>query len=176
MPAGRVTAYEFGPYRVDSLSRSVLRLGEMTPLPPKAVDVLLELVKQAGSVVGKQALIERVWPETFVEEANLNQMIFLLRRAFEDGAGCEYITTVPRRGYRFTADVRMIEIPHRIEFFGDLAQLSLAASVIAHQNDVPKAVDDQLLGHLFVDEAFVGHRVQHDVAAIAAERRVVERR
>jgi adenylate cyclase len=123
MPAGRVTAYEFGPYRVDSLSRSVLRRGEMTPLPPKAVDVLLELVKQAGSVVGKQALIERVWPETFVEEANLNQMIFLLRRAFEDGAGCEYITTVPRRGYRFTADVRMIEIPHRIE---SIAVLPLA--------------------------------------------------
>jgi TolB-like protein/tetratricopeptide (TPR) repeat protein len=117
------TAYEFGPYRVDPAGRCLQRLGELIALPPKAVDVLLELVKQPGTVVTKRDLIEKVWPETFVEEANLNQMIFLLRRAFGDRAGDAHITTVPRRGYRFTAEVRTVESPHRIE---SIAVLPLA--------------------------------------------------
>ncbi len=111
MLALRTTVYEFGPYRVDPVGRSLQRLGEVIPLPPKAVDVLLELVKRPGAVAGKQDLMEAVWPETFVEDANLNQMIFLLRQAFGD----EYIATVPRRGYRFTAEVREAEVPCRIE-------------------------------------------------------------
>ena len=67
-----------------------IRLGEAwnageksSRLPPKAVEVLAELVKRPGEVVGKKELMETVWPETFVEEANLNQMVFLLRRALE---------------------------------------------------------------------------------------------
>ena len=111
MLALHTTVYEFGPYRVDPLGRSLLRLGELVSLPPKAVDVLLELVKRPGIVVGKQDLMEAVWPETFVEDANLNQMIFLLRQA----CGDEYIATVPRRGYRFTAEVGKAEVPCRIE-------------------------------------------------------------
>jgi DNA-binding winged helix-turn-helix (wHTH) protein len=111
MPALRTTVYEFGQYRLDPLSRSLQRLGETIALPPKAVEVLLELVKRPGIVGGKQDLMKAVWPDTFVEEANLNQMIFLLRRALGD----QCIATVPRRGYRFTADVRMVEIPCRIE-------------------------------------------------------------
>jgi TolB-like protein len=74
-------------------------------------------------VIGKPELIEAVWPETIVEEANLNQMIFLLRRAFGEDSTSGYIATVPRRGYRFTAGVRMIEIPCRIE---SIAVLPLA--------------------------------------------------
>jgi DNA-binding winged helix-turn-helix (wHTH) protein len=124
----RSTAYEFGPYRLDPLGRSLLRRGEVIALPPKAVEVLVQLVRHPGNVVGKQELIESVWPETIVEEANLNQMIFLLRRAFGsdggngNGAG-EYIATIPRRGYRFTAGVRTVEIPCRIE---SIAVLPLA--------------------------------------------------
>ncbi|MHB8723231.1 MAG: winged helix-turn-helix domain-containing tetratricopeptide repeat protein [Steroidobacteraceae bacterium] len=119
----RATAYEFGPYRLDPLGRSLLRGGELVPLPPKAVEVLTELVRKPGSVVGKPELIEAVWPATFVEEANLNQMIFLLRRAFGDDGGGEYIATVPRRGYRFTAGVREVEVPCRL---GSIAVLPLA--------------------------------------------------
>jgi len=63
--------------------------------------------------------MEAVWPETFVEDANLNQMIFLLRQAFGD----DYIATVPRRGYRFTAEVHTAQIPCRIE---SIAVLPLA--------------------------------------------------
>lgn len=119
MPALHTTVYEFGPYRVDPLGRSLQRLGEVISLPPKAVEVLLELVKRPGIVAGKQDLMDAVWPETFVEDANLNQMIFLLRQAFGD----EYIATVPRRGYRFTAKVRKAEVPCRIE---SIAVLPLA--------------------------------------------------
>jgi adenylate cyclase len=123
MPALRTTVYEFGQYRLDPLSRSLQRLGETIALPPKAVEVLLELVKRPGIVGGKQDLMKAVWPDTFVEEANLNQMIFLLRRALGD----QCIATVPRRGYRFTADVRMVEIPCRIESVAVLPLANLSA-------------------------------------------------
>ena len=73
----RSSAYEFGPYRVDPLARSLMRNRELIALPPKAVEVLVELVKRPGVVISKKELMEAVWPETFVEEANLNQMIFL---------------------------------------------------------------------------------------------------
>jgi adenylate cyclase len=119
----RATAYEFGLYRLDPLGRSLLRGGEVVALPPKAVEVLLVLIRRPGTVIGKPELIETVWPDTIVEEANLNQMIFLLRRALGEDSGSGYISTVPRRGYRFTAGVRTIEIPCRIE---SIAVLPLA--------------------------------------------------
>ena len=123
MPAFRARAYEFGPYRLDPHGRSLERGGAVIPLPPKAVQVLLELVRQPGMVVSKQDLMNTVWHETFVEEANLNQMMFLLRRALTDVGEREYIVTVPRRGYRFTSEVRTVEILSPIE---SIAVLPLA--------------------------------------------------
>jgi len=123
MQALRSPGYEFGPYRVDTVGRSLECRGEVIALPPKAVEVLAELVKRPGEVIGKKELMEAIWPETFVEEANLNQMVFLLRRALESSNGSEYITTVPRRGYRFSGTVRTIEIPCRID---SIAVLPLA--------------------------------------------------
>ena len=122
----RTTAYEFGPYRLDPLGRSLLRDGEVVALPPKAVEVLMALIRHPGTVMGKPELIEAVWPETIVEEANLNQMIFLLRRAFGEDSASSYIATVPRRGYRFTAGVRTIEIPCRIESIAVLPLTNLS--------------------------------------------------
>lgn len=115
--------FEFGPYRLDTLGRSLECRGQVIALPPKAVEVLAELVKRSGEVVGKKELMEAVWPEAFVEEANLNQMVFVLRRAIESTNGGEYITTVPRRGYRFSGPVRRVEIPCRID---SIAVLPLA--------------------------------------------------
>jgi DNA-binding winged helix-turn-helix (wHTH) protein len=88
MKALRSPAYEFGPYQLDALGRSLKCGQKVVPLPPKAVDVLAELVRRPGEVIGKQDLMEAVWPETFVEEANLNQMVFLLRRALEASNDC----------------------------------------------------------------------------------------
>src|SRR5579864_2177120 len=115
--------FEFGPYRLDTLGRSLECRGKVIALPPKAVEVLAELVKRPGEVVGKKELMEAVWPEAFVEEANLNQMVFVLRRAIESTNGGEYITTVPRRGYRFCGTVRRVEISCRID---SIAVLPLA--------------------------------------------------
>jgi adenylate cyclase len=98
--------YAFGPYRLDSVKRVLLRDGVMVPLPPKAVDLLVVLVESAGELVEKRELLERVWPDTFVEDGNLSVNIFTLRKALgaADDEG-EYIRTVPRRGYTFVAEV-----------------------------------------------------------------------
>ena len=115
--------YEFGPYRLDVTGRTLECCGEVVALPPKAVEVLAELVKRSGEVVEKRVLMEVVWPQAFVEEANLNQMIFLLRRALNANGEGEYITTVPRRGYRFSGAVRAVKIHCR---FDSLAVLPFA--------------------------------------------------
>jgi TolB-like protein/Flp pilus assembly protein TadD len=127
MKALRSPGYEFGPYRLDTVGRSLECRGEVIALPPKAVEVLAELVKRPGEVVGKKELLETVWPEAFVEEANLNQMVFVLRRAIESTNGKEYITTVPRRGYRFSGPVRRVEIPCRIDSIAVLPLANLSA-------------------------------------------------
>jgi adenylate cyclase len=121
--AAHSTAYQFGLYRLNPTARTLVRDDKVVALPPKAIEVLAELVKQPGEVVGKQQLLQVVWPDTFVEEANLNQMIFLLRRALGNSDRGEYIATVPRRGYRFTACVHTVELPFRIE---SIAVLPLA--------------------------------------------------
>ena len=104
--------YAFGPYRLDTVKRVLLRDGAMVPLPPKAVDVLVVLVESAGQLVEKSELLEKVWPDTFVEEGNLSVNIFTLRKALGDADGeGEYIRTVPRRGYTFAAPVRAEPAP-----------------------------------------------------------------
>jgi serine/threonine protein kinase len=103
--------YAFGPYRLDSENRVLVRDGTPVSLAPKASEILLVLVEHAGHLVDKDALINRVWPDAFVEEGNLNKNIYFLRKALGvwDG-GREYIETVPKRGYRFVAPVS--EVTH----------------------------------------------------------------
>ena len=103
--------YAFGPFRLDSEKRVLVRDGTPVPLAPKASEILLALVEHAGHLVEKDALINRVWPDAFVEEGNLNKNIFFLRKALgEWDCGREYIETVPKRGYRFVAPVS--EVTH----------------------------------------------------------------
>jgi TolB-like protein len=109
MPHTNSLCYEFGPYRLDSNERVLTRAGETISLTPKATDILLMLVLNAGQLVEKDELLTQVWPDTFVEEANLAQNIFILRRALGgERGGPKYIETVIRRGYRFVATVRTI--------------------------------------------------------------------
>src|SRR5215510_12390327 len=99
--------YEFGPFRLDSAERLLLRAGEVVPLAPKAFETLLALVEHHGRVLKKDELMKLIWPDTFVEEGNLAQHIFTLRRVLSDGQnGCQYIETIPRRGYCFVAEVK----------------------------------------------------------------------
>ena len=101
--------YEFGPFRIDTKNRLLFRDGQAIPLKPKVVETLLVLVENSGRVLEKDELIQILWPETFVEEANLTQNIYVLRKALSDGADSEtYIETIPRRGYRFAGKVKRV--------------------------------------------------------------------
>jgi DNA-binding winged helix-turn-helix (wHTH) protein len=101
-----VPTFEFGPFVLDPAKRVLLREGGPQNLSPKAFDVLLLLVERREHVLSKDELLSTLWPDTFVEEANLSQQVFVLRRTLNgDADGLEYITTFPRHGYRFTANV-----------------------------------------------------------------------
>ena len=103
--------YAFEQYRLDVAQRVLTREGQSIPLTPKATDVLLLLLQNAGQLIEKDELINQVWPDAFVEEANLTQNIFQLRRALkDDGSGPKYIETVARRGYRFVAPVKRVAV------------------------------------------------------------------
>ena len=102
--------YDFGPYRLDAGERRLLRDGETVPVTPKAFDLLQVLVENRGHLLEKEELLKAVWPDTFVEEANLSVIVSHLRKALSDGGDEQrYIETVPKRGYRFVASVGELE-------------------------------------------------------------------
>src|SRR5439155_930705 len=102
--------YEFAGFRLDLRARRLLHGSQVIPITVKAFDTLAVLVEHAGAVVEKDELMRRVWPDAIVEEANLSQQIFLLRKILGEGPkDHRYVQTVPRRGYRFVAPVAAIE-------------------------------------------------------------------
>jgi DNA-binding winged helix-turn-helix (wHTH) protein len=103
--------YNFGPFRLDPAERLLLRDGDAVALTPKAFDLLVYLAARPGHLVEKQALMVALWPDAIVEEANLASTVSALRKALDDD-GQQFIATVPTRGYRFVAPVR-IESPTR---------------------------------------------------------------
>jgi DNA-binding winged helix-turn-helix (wHTH) protein/tetratricopeptide (TPR) repeat protein len=98
--------YRFDDFELQPSRRALLRDGVKVPIAPKSFEVLLCLVKNAGRVVLKDELLSTVWPESFVEESNLTQHIFWLRKALADKSG--YIETIPGRGYEFTGAVQIV--------------------------------------------------------------------
>jgi TolB-like protein/DNA-binding winged helix-turn-helix (wHTH) protein/Tfp pilus assembly protein PilF len=99
--------YEFGPYRLDTAEQLLFRDGDPVPLTPKAFETLVALVERNGHLVEKDELMKLVWSDAFVEESNLTNNVYALRKTLgqaENGRG--YIETVPKRGYRFTAPVK----------------------------------------------------------------------
>lgn len=101
--------YEFGPFRLDPGKRLLLRNNQPVPLQLKAFETLLVLVRNREQVVLKDDLMKAIWPDTFVEESNLAQNIFVLRKTLGATAGDHrYIVTIPGRGYRFSEKVRVI--------------------------------------------------------------------
>lgn len=102
--------YQFDSFRIDPAERLLLRNGEEVRLSPKVFEVLLYLVENSGRVLDKDELMKKIWSETFVEEVNLAKNISVLRKALNEdsGAGGQYIETIPKRGYRFTADVEQV--------------------------------------------------------------------
>lgn len=101
--------YRFGDFTLDTDQRVLLREGKPVALTPKVFDTLLILVENSGRIVEKDELMRRLWPDTFVEEANITFNIQQLRRILSDNArNPRYIGTVARRGYRFIADVEAV--------------------------------------------------------------------
>jgi eukaryotic-like serine/threonine-protein kinase len=101
--------YEFGPFRLDPEKELLVRGGQTVPLTPKTFQILLVLMRHSKGIVTKDDLMKTVWPDTFVEEANLSRNIFLLRKALgETPQDHQYIVTVPGRGYRFAEDVQLV--------------------------------------------------------------------
>ncbi len=109
--------YEFGRFCLDAEERLLLRDGQPVSLTPKAFDVLLALVQHSGRLLQKEELMQEIWHDSFVEEGNLAFQISILRRTLgKEQNGQAYIETVPKRGYRFIAQVR--------ELSGDAAELA----------------------------------------------------
>lgn len=100
------TLYRFDDYCLDPAERTVTRSDKVVALTPKAFDTLLLLVENNGHVVSKELLMSTVWPQTFIEENNLAVHISILRKTLAGNGEKEYIKTVPKRGYCFTAEVR----------------------------------------------------------------------
>ena len=97
--------YKFGDFRLDSEPPSLWRDESLVPLPPKALEMLLLLVRQREMIVSREELLETVWRDTFVEEGNINYTVSLLRKTLDKDDRGRFIQTVPKRGYRFVADV-----------------------------------------------------------------------
>lgn len=124
--------YEFGPFRL-SLAEHLLYHGrEVVPLKPKVLDTLLLLVENSGRVMSKDELMGALWPDSFVEENSLTQNISLLRRALGGGtSGRQYVETIPKRGYRFVAEVRVLSA-------ADLASRTREAALAAVPPHAPE--------------------------------------
>ena len=102
--------YDFGDFRLDLSEKVLLRDGKFIPITPKVFETLCVLVEGAGHTIEKDEMMQRIWQDRFVEESNLTFNIKMLRKALGDDASKPtFIETVPRRGYRFIAEVRRVK-------------------------------------------------------------------
>jgi DNA-binding winged helix-turn-helix (wHTH) protein/Flp pilus assembly protein TadD len=106
-----MSLYEFGPFQLDAERLLLLDRGTPLPLGPKVVETLFALIEHPGEVLRKSELLARIWPEGYVDEANLAQNIYVLRKALRARWDVDAIETIPRRGYRFGPSVQRREIP-----------------------------------------------------------------
>lgn len=100
-------SFHFGPFQLDTHQRLLLRAGKPIPMAPKALSILQVLVENHGKLVERDDLINRVWPNLFVEEGNLTVNVFALRKVLDAAfEGQSTIETIPKRGYRFVVPVQ----------------------------------------------------------------------
>jgi TolB-like protein/DNA-binding winged helix-turn-helix (wHTH) protein len=143
---GTVRSYELDGFRVDAARRELLTTsGERPELPSRAYDALVYLIERRGEDVSRDALMQAVWPNTIVDDNNLNQLISDLRRAFGDSRSQpRYIATVPGRGYRFVGRVRESgrSPPRKLGWLlagGIVVAIALTSIVIWQRSDAPPA-------------------------------------
>jgi len=125
--------YGFGPFRLDPKECLLILDGTPVPLPPKAFEALLFLVENAGHLVDKDDLMRRLWPDTFVEDGNVAKHVSLLRKILSEATnGREYIETIPKRGYRFVAEVTDLADPGASSQHPAQSGASLISKRISH--------------------------------------------
>src|SRR5262245_4953155 len=151
---GRTTRiYQVGPCRVDTLKYVLMRDGEIAPLNLKAFEILLALIENRGQVLEKNELLQRVWPDTVVEENNLARNISALRKALDELPNeHQYILTVPGRGYRFVASVREVDGASEDLIALPSDGLKGAAPAAAHS-----APDNEIVAEPAANEAYAGN-------------------
>jgi eukaryotic-like serine/threonine-protein kinase len=133
--------YNVGEFTLDTRQRVLLREGRPVPLTPKVFETLLILVEHSGQIVEKDELMRRLWPDTFVEEANLTFNVQQLRKSLCDNARSpRYIGTVARRGYRFIADVEAV--------LSDSSPILGQNNQSSEPSDVRSVVGDELSGQI----------------------------
>lgn len=110
MPIGTGHFYEFGAFRLDAENHGLWLDGKLVPIAPKTLDVLILLIRHQGNIVSREELLETIWRDTFVEEANINYTVSQLRKTLIENSpgGGPFVQTIPKRGYRFVADVREV--------------------------------------------------------------------
>lgn len=118
--------YEFGPFSLDAAEHTLQRDGRSVPLKPKILDLLLVFVQNSGHILEKDVLMNHIWPDSFVEESNLSVSISALRKALgRDEGGASYIENIPKRGYRFIADVVALDHPaHQLQTIANVKSLT----------------------------------------------------
>ena len=140
--------YEFETFRIDIALSRLERAGQPVSLPPKTFDLLVLLARNTDRLMTKAELMETLWPHTFVEEANLTQHVYTLRKALGDQRnGQPFIDTVPRRGYRLATSVReVVDAAPTNAAAGDVVRgpsdpstTSLATSPIAPESERKRA-------------------------------------
>ncbi len=138
--------YEFEEFRLDAKNHRLFRResGELVPLAPKAVELLFVLIQRKGQILSKDELLDTLWGNSFVEEANLSQTIFVLRKALgENTKKPRFILTAPNRGYQFIAPVREINSEDKIleeSFLSDTEASKVRNSEIKLQNSKTKGL------------------------------------
>src|SRR6267142_1603286 len=170
-------AISFGPFRLYSEQRLLLEGDRPVRLGGRAFDILTALVERPGEVLGKEQLIARAWPQTFVEESNLKIQVSALRRALGDGqGGNRYVITVPGRRYNFVAPVRREE-PSRASPPPTVASavmhnLPFAATRMIGRDDAVAALVTRLSHQRLVTIVGAGGIGKTTVALAVAERMI----
>lgn len=163
MPSESPHCFEFEDFRLDARLPCLWRNDELVPVPPKALQLLVVLVEQSGKIVSREELMERVWHEAFVEEANINYTISLLRKSLGNKT-C--VQTVPKRGYRFVARVRTVDGTSESKQQGDVA--STAQSTVLRRKTRRRFLAAGAVLSMLVLTTLAGlYSRQHSVVTIA---------
>jgi TolB-like protein/DNA-binding winged helix-turn-helix (wHTH) protein/Tfp pilus assembly protein PilF len=163
--------YEFGSVRLDATNRLLYKDGEQLPVQPRVIETLLVLVKNAHAIVDKETILAAVWPDVVVEEGGLKRNISLLRKALgEEG---RLIETLPKRGYRFAADVKedWEEIPAYTvgSATSEMVVERRASLRIMHEEEISDSSDSQ--AHIPADEKRPRPEPPHQRRVLSATRR-----